>query len=168
MQQEPKEWESDFRQLLEEQAQLCEQLCDSSKLLRDELVKRRFSSARFMLAELQKQNNLLCRSKLLFAKSAQDWGLIAPGEEFKLSRLLVHETILRLPDLRQHLIAVAQAVQRTAREAELNKRLFQRLLEWNQKEVRIFTEPLTDIAGYGAMGSVKEGKPRPALLDRRG
>jgi hypothetical protein len=165
---EPKEWETGFYRLLEEQELHCEQLSESSKLLRNALIKRQFSTARTHLVELQKLNNELSRFTLKTTISAREIGLLGSGEELKLTRLLVNETIISMPHLRQKLIDVAQAVQATAREAELNKRLFERLLDWNQKEARILTEPLTDRTGYGAMGSLKETKPRPAMLDRRG
>ena len=168
MRNEPEDWGNEFCCLLEEHELLCEQLCGNSKKLRDTLIERRFTEVNTTLVELQKLNQMLSNHTLKVTTAARAHGLIAANEELKLFRLLNHEKINDFPFLRKQLVSVTKAVQLTAREAELNKRLFNRLLDWNRKEACIVSELLTEKSGYGARGAMKEIKPRPAMLDRRG
>ncbi len=161
-------WGSELCGLLEKQEVLCKHICDNSRILRDLLIKRDFTQISQEIGEIQKMNIALNDQAKKMAQVTHEMGLSDSVDEFRLSRLMNHERVINLPYLRQAVVRAAKAVQATGREAELNRRVFSRLADWNQQAARIIMAPLSDSAGYGAKGVAKHAAPRPALLDRRG
>lgn len=164
----PKDWKTELSILLDELEVHCEHLIDNSRILRDLLVRREFTSINQQLADIQKMNTAIKMQAKKVAILTREAGLFSSTDEFKLSRLLAQDLVRRNPKLRKAVVRSAKAIEASRREAELNRRVFSRLALWNQKEAQIFLSPLSEATGYGAKGATLKAPPEPAILDRRG
>lgn len=164
----PKEWDRSLEALLHEQEALYERVRASARRMRKALVHRDHPEVGARVRELQALISQLRTHEKRAAAFGRECGILDSTEAFTLSRLNANEKIRSHSGLRSRLESVTRVARNAARDAALNRRLIERLSAWNHREIQVLMEPLSEAAGYGKAGMLRDSAPAPAMVDRRG